>query len=384
MNTPHDTLTASSVDHARADAVLRRARVLPGLAASIAAGLLGLAGPVAAAEFEVEGILSEVVPAGQSADGFRQIVCNGAKIRIRNGTATAITSPTAKLTFVQLRDTTKFPYSGHSPLSGAERTGFIGGTCIVTGNDDTIENGAPVKIADTVFVEIAENVIVGNGRYDSTINGFTILGVPIVPLTDARMGSDKTAAGLYKADSTGLLVAPSEKESARNEYGFGVNLNTIGVAAPDFSAAEGYLGSDGKLYAHTIETSGGDPLYDESSVGTVYPVPRASILRAQCRNEAGGGRDRMEIRGGCLMARNSTGNVTVTLASRNAAGAVTQTLGTASCVRDPASPQGRYGLYRFQNDRMTLVNNVCPASVSAHVSTPQPAVVGYDLAPAEE
>lgn len=347
-------ITSRAADHGatHAHAGTRWSRVClrTGVAALAAAGFAGLAAPAAA--YEIEGPLIKVGIEGAD----RYIVCNGAKLLLHPDAE--ITSPTAKVDFGALTSP-NFLEAGHGN-TGSAREGFQGGTCIVTGDDSTGR-------ALSVFVEIAENVIVGNGGFDAT-KGFQILGVQIVPITDGRMSATKFAAGLFNA--SGQPIAPTRTEVARNEYGFGVDLST--VVSPDFAGAEGYLSAAGepKLYAHTIETSGGKLL---------DATPRASLQRAQCRNEPSGGKDQIEILGGCVLG----GARTVQIWTRPTSAGTLTPLKTptganavASCVADPAAPG--FGLYRFRNDRLTLAGDVCPSDITVTLDA-----ANFDFAPSD-
>lgn len=312
--------------------------------------------------FAVEGILESIDTVAGTAR------CNGTLITLNRaavGTtpATVITSPTATLGFAQLTDPTPFTNSGFSPLTGQARRGFIGGTCIAEGTEAA--NGR----LDTVnlFVEIAENVLVG-----STTNApgqpFAINGVQVVPVTDPRMPAVKPASGYFDQQGRPLLnplTLQPRMDVTRNEFGFGVDLAS--VPARDLSSAEGYLGTDGRLYAHTIETTGGSLLFAE---------PRASIQRAQCRNEAGGGRDSIEIRGGCLLpAGVTTANVEV---FRHDGGTATRLLNgnaaqNVACTVPAGAPAvtaagARQGLFRYRNSALTLANDACPASLAVRLA----------------
>lgn len=307
------------------------------LRAGLAGALVCLATPAAA--FEIEGPLSEI--------GSDYIVCNGAKVR--TDSSTQFFSPSGPVPSNQL-DAPDFPGAGFG-FNQLPRAGFRLGTCIASGDDAT-------GLASSVFVEIAENVIVGNTTH-APGEPLAILGVRIEPITDGRMSAAKPPAGMY--DAYGVNNHP--KEVARNQFGFGVRLAS--VPAQDFAAAEGYLSAapgQKVLYAHTIETTGGE---------AELAYPRASLQRAQCRNEPGGGRDQVEILGSCVLPAGVTSQ-RLSILVRDATGAArplrtsATAVAVATCTADPASPG--YGVYRFRNDRLDLrlsdMNSVdtCPAN----------------------
>lgn len=319
MNNP----THPSADQNASNRLALRLMTPARLRAGLAAALVSLAGPVAA--FEIEGPLSDI--------GSDYIVCNGAKVRINS--ATQFFSPSGPVPSDQLASI-NFPNAGVG-FNGVARAGFKLGTCIASGDDAT-------GLASSVFVEIAENVIVGNTTH-APGEPLAILGVRIEPLADGRMTAAKPPAGMY--DAYGVNNHP--KEVARNQFGFGVRLAS--VPAQDFAAAEGYLSAAAEqkvLYAHTIETTGGEP---------ELAYPRASLQRAQCRNEPGGGRDQVEILGSCILPAGVTSQ-RLSILVRDATGGVqplktsATAVAVATCTADPASPG--YGVYRFRNDRLDL------------------------------
>jgi hypothetical protein len=313
-------------------------------AALLCAGMLGASFTAQAQSLlEVEGPLQAVTNLG---GGNGSVVCNGSQIEIVAGTP--ITSPTATLTMEQLADPTQFPNSGFNPVDGSARAGFIGGTCIILGVRDDVTG---VLTASEVFVEIAENVLVGAVTNSPALgNGaFAVLGTEVVALSDPRMPADKPAAGFYDA----LGGHAGNTEQARNQFGFGVDLNTVGLPQPDESSLEGYLGNDGKLYAHTIETTGGTLLATD---------PRPSALRAECRDRSDRtGRDELEVRGSCVLSVPGVAQ-TVTFSGHNADGSLIQTYtGGANCTPDPLNPA--FGIFNLGRDNLTYVGDACPARI---------------------
>jgi hypothetical protein len=314
-------------------------------AALLSAGLLcASAGAQAQSVFSIEGPVTAITDLG----GAGNMTCDGAFVQIPAGIP--LTSPSAKLTMAQLADPTPFPNAGAS-VTGAARAGFIGGTCIIDGIRDDVTG---VLTADTVYVEIAENVLVGAVTNSPALgNGaFSVLGAPITPLTDPRMSSLKPAAGFY--GPTG--VHNGFVESARNNFGFGVALDTVGLPAPDISAVTGYYGSDGVFYAHTIDTTGGTPLVLD---------PRPSAQLAQCRDRTTANKDELEVRGGCILSRPGVAQA-VSISGHTAAGALIQTYGTATCTPDAVDP--RFGAYRYTASNLNYIGNTCPVRVRVTLS----------------
>lgn len=311
----------------------------------LTAGLFGASGLSIAQEFSVEGPLQEVNGPPSS------VRCNGATIDV---SAATFTSPTATLQFSDL-NTGDFESSSQGP-------GFIGGTCII--------DGATEPNADTVFVELAENVIVGTAAAvvgaqpppPATPALFSIFGVNVVPIADCRMPTAKNAAGFFNENGThpgnGCPGNAAFKELVRNEFGFGIDPAT----AAGLSAGEGYLGTDSRLYAHTIEAGEGTALNN---------TPRASIQRAQCRDR-GNNRLEIEIRGGCV----TNANATVRIERSNGVN-----VGTATCTVDPEFPG--FGVYRFTNSNLQQAGG-CPAQfrvcLSCPSADPKPAGTLFDFA----
>lgn len=162
------------------------------------------------------------------------IRCNGAEVQIN--TTTRINSPTTRLTPDKLADPAPIVAGLKNP-DGTDRSGFIGGTCIVDG-DDPAQPGSP-RVAANLYVELAENVLVGPSTKTPS-GAFGIMGVRVVRLTNEM--------------TAGRIHAPLPM----NAYGFEIILNQ--VPAGDLSSAEGYVDrtvNPPVLYAYAIETSGG-------------------------------------------------------------------------------------------------------------------------------
>jgi hypothetical protein len=317
--------------------------------ASLAAALLsaGLMFASAAAQAQtvisVEGALMAVTDLG---GGNGTVVCNSTSANIVP--TTVITSPTTTLTMAQLADPTAFPNSGYNPNNGAAKAGFIGGHCIVDGVRDDLSG---VTTADTVFQEIVENTLLGPVTNSPALgNGaFAVFNTPVVALTDPRMSAVKPASGMFTA--TGAPTGSTEV--ARNQFGFGVDLNTVGLPAPDVVSLQGYFGNDSAFYAHTIDTTGGTLLVTD---------PRPALQRAQCRNSPGAGKDVIDIRGGCILSVPGRAQ-SVTLSGHRADGTLIQTYATVTCVPDNVEPA--YGAFLLVNSKMTYTADACPAKMRA-------------------
>ncbi len=315
-------------------------------AAALAVSIGTLAGSMElkAAPFELEAAISSI---DQRLDGRYQVVCGNVPVVI-SGT-TAISSPTKALTVSELIDSTSFPNSGVNPVTGEQKVGFRGGTCIAIGDTDT-EPG--LYVADSLFVEIAENVVIGLTTGNGSVNG-----IPIIELTDPRMSALKPAAGFYNADGTHPLG--EFQESITSDTGFGIELSSVPANLP--AAAAGYIGTDAALYAFSVEITGAAGAYK-------FLEPRPSILRAQCRVQ-GRSRDELQVRGGCIMPAD-VDSIEVSVSYQTAPGTDPIPAGTVDCV-----PEGvidlatgtQEGVYRFR-EREFDFNGSCPIAVRASTS----------------
>jgi hypothetical protein len=168
-------------------------------------------------------------------------------------------------------------------------------------------------------------------------------------------GSSTKTARIPGTDARGNAAF---KELVRNEFGFGIDPAT----AAGLSAGEGYLGTDSRLYAHTIEAGEGTALNN---------TPRASIQRAQCRDR-GNNRLEIEIRGGWV----TNANATVRIERSNGVN-----VGTATCTVDPEFPG--FGAYRFTSSNVQQAGG-CPVQFRVRLSCPsadpKPAGTLFDFA----
>lgn len=226
------------------------------LAGGLTSGMTGAAAAAAGtAPVEIEGVFD-----GVNVDN-RTISVLGVGVKVASDAV--ISSPTSTLTFEELAGTS-FP--------GRGQEGFIGGTAVPVGTADYDTGTDPTTFSVTateLFVEVAEHVLVGvvtkntvdTARLDddNRTGELRVNGVQVEPVGDDRMP----------------LVAVVE------DLGTEVNVSDIPVGST--AGAEGYIGNDGVLYAHTIEASEGEIVGD--SVIT--------IDRAQCQT----GNDRLRVRG---------------------------------------------------------------------------------------
>jgi len=358
-------------------------------------GLGSVATPALALPFSIEGTLSSATTTGTGNQQKTQFVCNGVTVvavssnTIAGVPATVIVSSTGPLTHTNFSSTTNLlPNNGYNPVTAAAKTGFIGGSCIVDG-DDTVQTADSKLIASRVFVEIAENVLVGTGVYSAPTGASnpiqaTILGVTVRAVTDARMKAERKAAGMYFANGFHFndygsanypaalsTSAPftSTVETIRNQFGFGVTPSSI-TAAGNIMSAVGYMGTNGHLYAHTIDTS----------VGSAQATgARVSIMRAQCQNSDVVNRDQVQVRGGCILPTGATrstvrfyGGAPLTSTGAPAGTWIptnAQVYGTAPCIFQETGQDGtRYGRFVFAANAVQLPVAGCPTHIVAEMS----------------
>lgn len=182
-----------------------------------------------------------------------------------------------------------------NPFPGRSDRGFLNGVAIVSGS---FTNGAIQ--ATTVDVVTSENVLQGPVTW---VNGeLTIFGKPLRLITDERLPG-----------------------KAVNEVGFPVDLNTAPADAD--TIADGYEGSDGVFYAHTVDCSA-------AKVQSGFVATTISTARSR---DAG----RLELRGA---TSSQSGKVTIYNADTNS------TLGTASVVVTAG-----YGTYGVTFSKLAMV-----------------------------
>lgn len=260
--------------------------------------------PVAHAQvpLEVEGPIVDIVPNG---NGGAIITVMGMEIEIPAGTP--ISSPTKQLTVTQLLNQT--------PLPGRSQPGFVGGTAIITGVSEPGD-----RIADDVFVEPAENVVLGQ------ITGpMEIEDMPFALIDDARIPASPI----------------------RNAFGFAVQPNSLVAGTP--ASLEGYYSLlDSVFHAFLVEVEGGTLV----NAG----VREVSVLRADCRQRTNGQLE-IEVRG--ATHNPATGTVSIT----NVANTIVY--GTATVTPDAEDPN--FGTYRFTRRASGL--GTCQTQIAARFGT---------------
>jgi hypothetical protein len=191
----------------------------------------------------------------------------------------SIRTPSQRITVAQLVDGASLP--GRIGIDG-----FEGGTIIAEGfySTDTV-NGQNVFLANHIFVEPAETVLIGavTGNNGTAIQVNTI---EVVPLTDPRISTNPPD--------------PS-KPLYLNDSGFVITLDSITPTPTTTNpptqlptAVEGYF-ADGKLFAHAIEFGGPGLLAPLADPALPIDFPRISIERAQIRDR--GTSFEIEVRG---------------------------------------------------------------------------------------
>ncbi len=206
---------------------------------------------------------------------------------------------------------------GSSPiLPGRDRNGFLGGTAIVVGTTTTGDEDYTV-VADDIFFDVAENVIVGE---------LTANNVP--------EGTSLADGGSLEVQGTPVQAVDDPADPNRQPLDAGVTglpVDMSTVPTGSLAAVEGYYGNDGVHHAHTVEVEGGTIL-----------GPAISITRVRCTD---GGR--LEIRGG------STAPGTITVYDAAEGGTA---LDPVAAVQSPDNPD--IATYVFRQDI-----EACPTTV---------------------
>jgi hypothetical protein len=312
-----------------------------------------------AVPFTVEGKLSEmnITPDALGAPSQSDnVVCNGTKINLTP--TTVYSTPTNAIDLPKLISNTTFPGMDLVPpyKNAGNPSAFIGGTCIIEGDDNGLENG---RRATSVFVEVAEHVLVGLvTSYPDTNQPFEIMGVKVVLLAPPTTA----ATTFYEPEPGGRITAVP----VTNATGMKVDISTIPHG--DESSAEGYLAtlSDGSriFYAHAVETTGGKPL------GGAAGSPIASIQRADL-TFSNPTTTKLDIRGGCTFVGTTAPQQIIIQAYRG--GAWTNIVSgiaddkvkaiPANCVIDPTGQ----GTYRHRDDKFPASSASMPTMVRAFV-----------------
>ncbi len=319
----------------------------------------GLAACAHAVPFAVEGKLAQVNVEPSSLallPPVNTVLCNGTLIYLT--AATEYSTPTGSITTAQLISGT--PWPGRASVAPAaplrqysKDSAFIGGTCIIEGDDD----GSPAgRRASKLFVEPAENVLVGPTTNESG-QPFAIMGVPVVLLASKPSDGTPLPAG-YVEEPEGRIIATPPVNAANMK----IRLDT--VPKNDESSAEGYLGDDGKIfYAFAVETTGG-------TLAEPKDFPTASVQRGDVTFSSAT-TVKLEVRGGCtflpttarplhLVVQVDRGNAWV-----NATGGTSATAVATTCAEDPATPGS--GTYRYRNDRFAASATPVPGTIPTKV-----------------
>lgn len=364
----------------------------------VAAILAASSSAALAVPFAVEGKLTRIDAVN------KEVECNGTRVKLVDVATTGIpatvyTTPTSTISFAQLASDVALP--GQTLPAG--QSAFIGGTCIIDGNSDAT---GTILYAETFFVEIAENVLVGP---TTNLPGqpFAIAGVPIVILGDYDDGVNKSVLDPYAQyemvqdpvtkqmvprrdesgnlvllkDANGNPVAPPRIHSVAptNQFGYEVDLKT--VPQLDESSAEGHMMSDGKFYAHVIETSGGE----RKDLTVIEPT--ATVLRANGRIRSAT-RIELEIRGGCefkdptltsmpVLIRVDNGDAWVNPNAPTVAASPSTT--NATCTREVGT---NGGVYTYKRDYNKPAAYAQPTKVIVRVAAPAGATAAYADSPA--
>lgn len=331
--------------------------------------------------FTAEGTIKEIVASGTPVTSA-EMKCAGMTFTVNANTV--MSTPVKTITLAQLTSGTDFTNAGFNPTpatfpTAALRNGFRGGTCIATGSVTAgAQAGTFVYTATSLLVEIAENVIVGPSTPAVAPYVFAVMGVPVTTITNARMSAGRMAPGYFRntvatlaaknnplnsaapelpTDGFATGLAATKLETVLSNQGFGVNGAAIPVGT--LSSADGYVGTDDVMYAHTINADG--PLLRTHA--------RATILRNSC-NIIGRARDTVDASGGCVFAPGSTAttsNITLQVRVGTAWVAPGSTVAnssvTATCNRIAGTSEGKW-VYR--GAQVTL--GTCPTAMRATVA----------------
>ena len=197
-----------------------------------------------------------------------------------------------------------------TPFPGRSEAGFLGGTAIVLG---TVGLDG-IVIAESVFAEPAENVV---------------LGIVTPSLPSDPVGSLRVSGMLVQFLNDPRILFDGPK----NDLGFEVALTSVipGTAV----GIEGYYSVGANtFYAFLLEAVG---------VPALNPALQVSILRAQGRTDRG----ELEVRGG-VSGITGTGPVTVQIfrVRDNGTFAATTRIGQTTAILDPLVPGT--ATYRFR------------------------------------
>ena len=305
--------------------------------------LLGLASPMLlhAVPIELEGPISAI---NLNPDGSGMITVMGIEVQIPIGTP--INPPTRLISMAQLSDP--------APLAGRTEPGLIGGTAIIIG--DTPDG--IINIAEDIFVEPAENVILG------------VITAADCPIPAPGDDADRARFRLCNNNSmqalgTDLFRLTNANTSFRmpadppvNELGFQINLgltHEAGLLVGAAVALEGYFASD-RLNWFAFEYAGIGVLRREDQ-------PEISILRAQCRERDDG--IELDVMGAVHLANldDPTGTQ-VRIRVPGAGGTVFGTVGVTPLIPEIPTEPVQFGEYDFALDGDPNFP-VCPDTIRA-------------------
>lgn len=299
-----------------------------------------------------------------------EVDCGNVTVQVVAG-RTVVVTPVGEITLAQLVNTTPFIASGFDSMTGRPRQGFTGGGCIAVGDTATSPGNL---IVDTLEIDVQESVFVGTVggvRPLRTTRVGTAPGMEVVTILDPRLSAIRPSSGFWNANGThpaGRTPTTQGPWTMTVTDGAGFGANPDAAVVGDVLSVDGYFGTDGKMYGHTISV-GDAPL--------TRTDPRPAIARFRCTVK-GGGQDDVDIRGGCVMpAQATTTNVTIEYPD---AQGVMRVAGTAACTRvAPAvgTPARGYeiGLWRLPTTNLDF-GGACPAGFRA--STTQGGVTRYD------
>jgi hypothetical protein len=236
-------------------------------------------------------------------------------------------------------------------IPGRLGIGWKGGTGILSGNT----TGVPNTTATDVFLEPAENVLIGKISELPGVEGgtkFRIEGTEIILMPKEAAGSKSFPVDALSQDEASPCIPGL---GIKNEFGF--ELPTSALALGSDAVAEGWFSNNGSkiFYAFLID-----------GVGTPQENPRSvSITRAQCRqrqtatNPARYTND-WEIRGG-VVGPNGQNNQTVWI--RLPTVSDPSRLPSVRAVPDADTTGSPFGSFTWKASR-TNESAGCPAKIT--------------------